>query len=70
MNKHSSEIPFGHQADICPSLLCLRTPPENMVHMDSSGWKGSKVKESQLGYSEHICAHFSAVIVDDRILDR
>jgi len=46
-------------------VLGLRTPPENMVHMDSSGLNGSKVKESHSGYSEHTFAHFSAVILDE-----
>ena len=59
------EIPFGHQAEISPSVLALRAPPENMAHMDSSGLNGSKVKESHSGYSEHTFAHFSAVILDE-----
>jgi len=46
-------------------VLGLRTPPENMVHIDFSGLNGSKVKESHSGYSEHIFAHFSAVILDE-----
>ena len=63
--KLHGKIPFGHQAEISPSVLGLRTPPANMVHMDSSGLNGSKVKESHSGYSEHIFAHFSAVILDE-----
>ena len=63
--KLHGKIPFGHQAEISPSVLGLRTPPENMVHMDFSGLNGSKVKESHSGYSEHIFAHFSAVILDE-----
>ena len=61
--KLHGKIPFGHQAEISASVLGLRTPPENMVHMDSSGLNGSKVKELHSGYSEHIFAHFPAVIV-------